>query len=95
MQLHRPREGFRTLLPRRVHGRQAGTRPEIWSVGHRNVQAAAFDPQGRLWVVEMGTQGGDEHNLLEKGRNHGWPLIAYGKEYSGRPIGPGAPPAMA
>ena len=90
MQLHRPREGFRTLLPRRVHGRQPRTRPEIWSVGHRNVQAAAFDPQGRLWVVEMGTQGGDELNLIEKGRNHGWPLITYGQEYSGRPIGPGA-----
>lgn len=69
---------------------RAGTRPEIWSLGHRNVQAAAFDADGRLWVVEMGTRGGDELNLAEKGRNHGWPLIAYGVEYSGRPIGPGA-----
>lgn len=69
---------------------QPGARPEIWTVGHRNVQAAAFDPQGRLWLVEMGTRGGDELNLLERGRNYGWPLIAYGQEYSGRPIGQGA-----
>jgi glucose/arabinose dehydrogenase len=63
-----------------------GARSEIWTLGHRNVQAAAFDPQGRLWVVEHGTQGGDELNLVEKGRNYGWPLVAYGEEYSGRPI---------
>ncbi|WOB08741.1 PQQ-dependent sugar dehydrogenase [Piscinibacter gummiphilus] len=69
---------------------RAGALPEIWTVGHRNVQAAAFDPQGTLWVVEMGTRGGDELNLVEKGRNYGWPLIAYGEEYSGQPIGPGA-----
>ncbi len=66
-----------------------GARPEIWSYGQRNIQAAAFDPQGRLWVVEMGARGGDELNLIEKGRNYGWPLIAYGQEYSGRAIGPG------
>lgn len=68
---------------------QAGTRPEIWSTGHRNVQAAAFDERGRLWVVEMGAQGGDELNLVRKGANYGWPLIAYGEEYSGQPIGAG------
>lgn len=67
-----------------------GAMPEIWSVGHRNVQGAAFDASGRLWVAEMGARGGDELNLIEKGRNYGWPLIAYGQEYSGRPIGPGA-----
>ncbi|GIK88560.1 MAG: glucose dehydrogenase [Betaproteobacteria bacterium] len=60
--------------------------PELWSVGHRNVQAAAFDPQGRLWVVEHGTRGGDELNLVQKGRNYGWPVVAYGEEYSGLPI---------
>ena len=65
---------------------QAGARPEIWTVGHRNIQAAAFDPQGRLWEVEHGTKGGDELNLLEKGKNYGWPLQAYGEEYSGQPI---------
>ena len=69
---------------------QPEARPEIWSVGHRNVQAAAFDARGRLWVVEMGTQGGDELNLVEKGKNYGWPAIAYGQEYSGQPIGAGA-----
>lgn len=63
-----------------------GARPEIWSLGHRNVQAAAFDPQGRLWVVEHGTRGGDELNRVEKGKNYGWPLVAYGIEYSGEPI---------
>lgn len=68
---------------------QSGARPEIWSTGHRNVQAAAFDAQGRLWTVEHGAQGGDELNLIQKGRNYGWPLIAYGEEYSGRPIGDG------
>lgn len=68
---------------------QAGARPEIWTLGHRNVQAAAFDDQGRLWEVEHGTRGGDELNLIEKGHNYGWPIQAYGIEYSGAPI-PGA-----
>ena len=63
--------------------------PEIWTLGHRNVQAAAFDPEGRLWEVEHGTNGGDELNLVAKGKNYGWPLVAYGEEYSGNPI-PGA-----
>jgi glucose/arabinose dehydrogenase len=63
-----------------------GTAPEIWSLGHRNVQASAFDPQGRFWIVEHGTRGGDELNRIEKGKNYGWPLVAYGIEYSGRPI---------
>ena len=68
---------------------QSNARPEIWSLGHRNIQAAAFDPQGRLWEVEHGTNGGDELNLVQKGKNYGWPLVAYGEEYSGQPI-PGA-----
>jgi glucose/arabinose dehydrogenase len=67
-----------------------GARPEIWSLGQRNIQAAAFDARGALWVVEMGARGGDELNLIEKGRNYGWPLIAYGEEYSGLSIGDGA-----
>lgn len=65
---------------------QAGARPEIWSLGHRNVQAAAFDPAGRLWDIEHGTNGGDELNRIEKGKNYGWPVQAYGEEYSGAPI---------
>ena len=69
---------------------QQGAVPEIWSRGHRNVQSAAFDPQGRLWTVEHGTRGGDELNLIEKGANYGWPLQAYGIEYNGNPL-PGVP----
>jgi len=65
---------------------RAGARPEIWTLGHRNVQASAFDAQHRLWVVEHGTRGGDELNLIGKGKNYGWPLQAYGEEYSGLPI---------
>ncbi len=65
---------------------QTNAQPEIWTLGHRNVQAAAFDAEGRLWVVEHGTRGGDELNLIAKGKNYGWPLQAYGIEYSGMPI---------
>ena len=65
---------------------QAGALPEIWTLGHRNVQAAAFDAQGRFWDIEHGTQGGDELNLIEKGKNYGWPIVAYGEEYAGVPI---------
>jgi glucose/arabinose dehydrogenase len=65
---------------------EKGALPEIWSVGHRNVQAAAFDDDGKYWVVEMGPKGGDELNLVEKGKNYGWPLVTYGTEYSGKPI---------
>lgn len=65
---------------------QADALPEIWTLGHRNVQAAAFDADGRLWQVEHGTRGGDELNLIGKGKNYGWPVQAYGVEYSGQPI---------
>jgi glucose/arabinose dehydrogenase len=66
---------------------KSGARPEIWSIGHRNVEAAALHPAtGDLWVVEMGTRGGDELNLVRKGRDYGWPTIAYGIEYQGGPI---------
>jgi glucose/arabinose dehydrogenase len=68
---------------------KAGALPEIWDIGHRNVQSAAFDAQGRLWTVEHGPKGGDELNLIERGKNYGWPLVAYGEEYSGDPL-PGA-----
>ncbi len=68
---------------------RSGALPEIWTLGHRNVQAAAFDPDGRFWDIEHGTQGGDELNLVEKGKNYGWPVAAYGEEYAGTPI-PGA-----
>jgi aldose sugar dehydrogenase len=64
-----------------------GARPEIWSIGHRNVQAATLSPAtGELWEVEMGTNGGDEINIARKGKDYGWPTIAYGTEYQGGPI---------
>ena len=74
---------------------RADAKPEIWALGHRNPQGLAFDTQGRLWQVEHGTRGGDELNLIQKGKNYGWPLQAYGIEYSGAqpitsPIGPSA-----
>jgi len=63
---------------------KAGVRPEIWSYGHRNVQSAALHPTtGELWEVEHGTNGGDELNIAKKGRDYGWPTIAYGIEYQG------------
>jgi glucose/arabinose dehydrogenase len=66
--------------------KQPGALPEVWTLGHRNVQASTFDDSGRLWTVEHGAQGGDELNLIEKGKNYGWPLVTYGEEYSGEPI---------
>ena len=66
-----------------------GARPEIWSYGHRNLQAAALDGQGRLWTVEHGPRGGDELNRPEAGKNYGWPEVTYGIEYSGKPVGKG------
>mgnify|MGYP003575608671 CR=1 FL=1 len=66
-------------------------RPEIWSLGHRNAQAAALHPEtGQLWTVEHGAMGGDELNRPEKGKNYGWPTITYGRDYSGSAIGEGA-----
>ncbi|MGL6267404.1 MAG: PQQ-dependent sugar dehydrogenase [Chitinophagaceae bacterium] len=68
----------------------AGARPEIWSYGHRNPQGITFHPQtGSLWESEHGPQGGDEINIIEQGKNYGWPVITYGIDYSGAPIGAG------
>ncbi len=64
-------------------------RPEIWSYGHRNLQAAALDPQGRLWTVEHGPSGGDELNRPQAGLNYGWPVISYGQNYDGNPVNGG------
>jgi aldose sugar dehydrogenase len=64
--------------------------PEIWSLGHRNPQSAVFDPVTQsLWIVEHGARGGDEVNRPEPGKNYGWPVISYGRHYSGAPIGIG------
>lgn len=63
---------------------------EIYSLGHRNIQGLAIHPlTGELWANEMGPQGGDELNRIESGKNYGWPIISYGEEYSGSPIGNG------
>ncbi len=70
-------------------GRQ-GARPEIWSYGHRNLQGAALHPEsGELWTLEHGARGGDELNHPQAGKNYGWPVISYGREYTGLKIGEG------
>ena len=61
----------------------------IWSYGHRNIQGAAFGPDGTLWTIEHGPRGGDELNAPEAGLNYGWPVISYGIRYDGGPIGSG------
>jgi glucose/arabinose dehydrogenase len=61
---------------------QAGRAPEIWSLGHRNIQGAAAHPAtGEVWMTEHGPQGGDELNVVEAGRNYGWPLLTFGRNY--------------
>ena len=69
--------------------RQPGALPEVYSLGHRNPQGAALGPDGALWLVEHGPQGGDEVNRIVAGRNYGWPVITYGENYGGGPIGEG------
>jgi glucose/arabinose dehydrogenase len=65
--------------------------PEVWSYGHRNLQAAALHPEsGQLWTLEHGARGGDELNHPQAGKNYGWPAITYGIDYSGAKIGEGA-----
>ena len=66
---------------------QNGVRPEIWSYGQRNPQGAALNPwTGVLWETEHGPRGGDELNVIERGKNYGWPLATHGINYSGQPI---------
>ncbi len=68
-----------------------GWDPKIWSMGHRNIQGAAIDPAtGTLWTIEHGAKGGDELNRTERGKNYGWPIITYGREYFGGAIGEGS-----
>ncbi|MEL6480449.1 MAG: PQQ-dependent sugar dehydrogenase [Pseudomonadota bacterium] len=68
---------------------QSGAQPGIWSYGHRNIQGAALDADGRLWTLSHGARGGDELNLALPGLNYGWPEISYGTHYSGAKIGSG------
>jgi aldose sugar dehydrogenase len=69
---------------------RTGALPEIWSYGHRNIQGAALNPEtGMLWINEHGPRGGDEINIPEAGRNYGWPVVSYGVNYDGTPVGTG------
>jgi aldose sugar dehydrogenase len=68
---------------------RSDAKPEIWSYGHRNIQAATLDAQGKLWAIEHGPRGGDELNQPQPGLNYGWPVITYGIEYAGPKIGDG------
>jgi glucose/arabinose dehydrogenase len=69
---------------------KSGARPEIWSYGQRNSEAAAINPwTHQLWTVDHGPRGGDEVNIIQPGKNYGWPVISYGEDYSGRPVGRG------
>jgi glucose/arabinose dehydrogenase len=73
-------------------GAVAGGNPlggAVWTMGHRNPQGAAVDAAGALWTVEHGPRGGDELNLIAPGANYGWPVVSYGENYSGRPVGDG------
>jgi glucose/arabinose dehydrogenase len=67
-----------------------GALPEIWATGLRSEEGLAFDPRGRLWETEHGPRGGDELNIIEKGKNYGWPVVAHGIDYPGTPIGDGS-----
>lgn len=95
-------DGMEAQDPRRVEGKvihlnrdgtpataRDGWRPGVFSLGHRNAQGAALGPDGALWTVEHGAQGGDELNRVEAGRNYGWPVISYGVNYGGGRIGSG------
>jgi aldose sugar dehydrogenase len=69
---------------------KSGWAPEVWSIGHRNVQGACLNPKtGQLWTAEHGAKGGDEINTPLAGKNYGWPVISYGTEYNGSKIGEG------
>jgi len=70
--------------------KKKGWAPDIWSIGHRNMQGGAVNPAtGKFWSIEHGAKGGDEINIPEGGLNYGWPIITYGRDYSGAKIGIG------
>jgi glucose/arabinose dehydrogenase len=73
---------------------EEGALGAIWSYGHRNVQGADIHPlTGQLWTIEHGPQGGDELNKIAPGANYGWPVVSYGENYDGTPVGSGEPAA--
>jgi glucose/arabinose dehydrogenase len=65
---------------------RGGATAQVWSLGHRNPLGLAWDAKGQLWETEMGPQGGDELNLIQRGKNYGWPVVSNGDDYSGAPI---------
>jgi aldose sugar dehydrogenase len=76
--------------PHPENPKRAGWLPEIWSIGHRNVQGASLHPAtGKLWTAEHGARGGDEVNIPVAGKNYGWPVITYGRDYTYLKIGIG------
>ena len=85
----RVRKALRAALADNPFVKTAGALPEIWSIGHRNPQGLTTGPDGRLWEIEHGPQGGDEINRPEASKNYGWPVITYGENYGGGPIGEG------
>ena len=68
---------------------KAGWLPEIYTLGHRNPVGLAFDSAGQLWSTEEGPQGGDELNLIQAGKNYGWPRVSLGRNYDGTRVGEG------
>jgi aldose sugar dehydrogenase len=66
--------------------KMAGAAPEIWTLGHRNPYGVAFDSEGHLWEHEHGPKGGDEFNLIESGKNYGWPKVTWGNHYDDDPM---------
>lgn len=79
-----------TVPPDNPFVQSANAQPELWSIGHRNPQSAAIHPEtGILWTVEHGARGGDEVNIPRAGKNYGWPVITYGRDYTGQKIGIG------
>jgi aldose sugar dehydrogenase len=78
-----------TPAPDNPFASKAGARPEIYTLGHRNVQGIVRDPvSGAIYAHEHGPMGGDEVNLIQAGRNYGWPIITYGRDYTGAQISP-------
>lgn len=75
-----------TIPPDNPFADAGGVRAQLWSWGHRNPLGIAFDASGQLWTHEMGPEGGDELNLIEKGANYGWPLVSNGSHYGGADI---------
>ncbi|MFQ3622919.1 MAG: PQQ-dependent sugar dehydrogenase [Acetobacteraceae bacterium] len=78
-----------TLAPGNPFAGQPGARPEIFSIGHRHIQGLAVAPNGTIWATEHGPLGGDELNLIRPGGNYGWPVVSWGIDYVGTPVGTG------